>query len=129
MEDLKKIKVELEEWRLFYNNVLGALAFTFALACLSIPAYLAAVASTASFCMIGIIGDSCSPRFSPTLKLLRIKLKKSEREREILGYAEEQFLSNKRYLAFNFGMASLMVVWVYTLLPVGLWIWTTFSVT
>lgn len=103
MDELKKIELELEEWRTFYNYVLGALAFTFALACLSIPKYVSFVAAFASLVMVSTIGDACSPRFSNTLKELRKKESRTPREQEIVDFSEETFLSNRKYMAFNFG--------------------------
>ncbi len=127
MKELTKIENELEAWWAFCNSILGILAFTFALACLSIPEYLAAIASTTAIYMIFIIGDACSPTFSPTLQLLKNKIIKSGYDEEILDFIKTEFFSQKRYIVFNVGMVSLVLTWFYTMILLGMWIWQFFA--
>ncbi len=117
MENLHEIEEELKTWVSFHNNIVGVLAFSFALGCLSLPfpisfiASLISIAMTISLMTVG--GPACSPKF----RVLRQKAKTSENHKEILQFAENNFLSGFKYLPFNIGYWSLVLVWLYSARP------------
>lgn len=117
MEELKLIEQEIKKWRNYYNGVMGVMAFSFSLACLSIPDYISLIASMASLFMIGFIGEAGKDNFSPTLSTLRRKINKTPREKEIVNFSDKRFFANKDYKAFNFGMGCLVGTMFYSTWP------------
>ena len=118
MASIKLIEEELVSWYNFHNVVLGVLAFSFALGCVSISnGIIAVIASTLSIFMIAAIGENCSPHFSKLLHELRRKEFKTPQELEVLKFVEGNLFSKRRFLAFDIGFYTLLAAWVFNISP------------
>lgn len=109
--DFEKADKEAIEWQSFLEQIVGVLAFTFALSSLSLPnPLLSLAASILSFVILTKLINLNSHKFPPELTALRNKQDKTIAEEAMLAYANHKYLSNKKYSIYLLGTLSLAAV-------------------
>jgi hypothetical protein len=106
MEELRTIELEIQAWSTLLNIAVGAPSLAFALACVALPAYINLVAGAVSVAMWFSLMAYAKPSFSK--KLLELRSRDDDRAKEIISFAEENFLSNRKFSPYLIGSLSLI---------------------
>ncbi len=113
MDELKLIEIELNNWSNTLNIAVGAPSLALALSCASLPEYMNLVGCAVSIAMWISLMAYAKPSFSKKLQELRLRQDGDERVKEIIKFAEENFLSNYRFSPYLLGSISLAFVTGY----------------
>lgn len=108
--DLTAIERDLAPWWQELNMIVGPLALTISIGCISLNLYLGFLFSLLGVAVMCSIMQGVRSRFSQRYQLLREMAKRDAKAAEALQFADQRFFSNVRYLSFLIGFSSIFLV-------------------
>ncbi len=108
--DIKEIEAELDVWYRELNLLIGPLALTMAIGCLSLNYLAGLIFSLVGVAVLVSIHQGVSNRFSRRVIELRKIADKDPKAVEVLNFINTKFFGNWRYFPYMAGFFSIFTV-------------------
>lgn len=108
--DIQAIEVELDTWYRELNLLIGPLALTMAIGCLSLRYWAGFIFSLVGVAVLASIHQGVSKRFSRRVLELRKIADTDPKAEEVLKFVSTNFFGNWRYFPYMAGFFSIYIV-------------------
>lgn len=122
LEDIVNIEKELHAWRKNLNTITGPIAFTIALAILSLPYFWVGLIASAVALYMTYWMSSAFDKSSVTLEKIKRQYGSDKYSREVVDYVNNNFFLDKGYRVFTIGYWTLSLVFLWHFLVVILFV-------